>query len=50
MKAVFCCDSCDADFTIIHSLAESHYQVTCCPFCGEELDLDEIEEYDDDDY
>jgi hydrogenase maturation factor HypF (carbamoyltransferase family) len=41
------CNSCDAEFKIAHNMDEHHYQITCCPFCGEPVNdpdfVDDIE-------
>jgi Zn finger protein HypA/HybF involved in hydrogenase expression len=40
------CSSCDALFFIEHDMAEKFYPVTNCPFCGDELDIEEELELD----
>ena len=46
MKLIVCSD-CEAEFKIIHHMDEHHYQITCCPFCGEPVNdpdfVDDIE-------
>ena len=42
MKLVVC-ESCEAVFSIKHSLDDYYYRVTYCIFCGTEL-LDELED------
>ena len=46
MKLIVC-NGCDAEFKIAHNMDEHHYQITCCPFCGESVNdpdfVDEIE-------
>ena len=49
MKLIFC-ESCEAEFTIKHSLDERYYHISSCPFCAEDLNEefeDEIEWADD---
>ena len=44
------CVSCDASFKVQHEMIEHYYTVEYCPFCGEELELEEELEitYDED--
>ena len=42
-KTIYC-DSCDAEFKINHNMDDEYYQVKYCPFCGEELDEDNVDE------
>jgi Zn finger protein HypA/HybF involved in hydrogenase expression len=35
------CTSCEASFKIIHSMNDNAYSIRYCPFCGEELELEE---------
>ena len=42
----FVCESCEAEFTIKHSMDEAYYFIKYCPFCNEELTDDE--EFEDD--
>ena len=42
MKLVVC-ESCEAEFSIKHSMDDYYYRVTYCTFCGTEL-LDELED------
>ena len=44
------CVSCDASFKVQHDMIEHYYSVEYCPFCGEELELEEELEitYDED--
>ena len=48
MKLIVC-ESCEAEFRIAHSLDENYYKEAYCPFCGEELDEENIDEIDDED-
>jgi len=41
MKNVITCDSCDAEFKLSHSMDEDYYNITYCPFCGEEFNHEE---------
>lgn len=41
------CVSCEALFSVDHSMDDKYYVVEWCPFCGDEL---EIEDSMDDDY
>ena len=50
MKLVVC-ESCEAEFSIKHSIDDYYYRVTYCTFCGTELVdelVDEIEWEDED--
>lgn len=40
------CSSCDALFWVEHDMDEQFYPVTNCPFCGDELDIEEELELD----
>lgn len=40
------CSSCDALFFIEYDMDEKFYPVTNCPFCGDELDIEEELELD----
>ena len=42
MKLVVC-ESCEAMFSIKHSMDDYYYRITYCTFCGVEL-LDELED------
>ena len=42
MKLVVC-ESCEAEFSIKHSMDEHYYRIIYCAFCGEELS-DELED------
>ena len=42
MKLVVC-ESCEAEFSIKHSMVDYYYRVTHCTFCGAELS-DELED------
>ena len=44
------CESCDAEFSIKHNMENRLYKIEHCPFCGEELNNEEMEdeiEFDD---
>ena len=43
MKIIVCV-SCEAEFKIKHTMDEAYYEISLCPFCGEELEDD----YEDD--
>jgi rRNA maturation endonuclease Nob1 len=38
------CVECDAVFKIKHDLDRDYYTVGFCPFCGSEIDEDQIDE------
>lgn len=40
------CSSCDALFFVEHDMDKNFYPVTNCPFCGDELDIEEELELD----
>ena len=40
------CTSCDAMFAVRHAMDKQFYKEEYCPFCGDELDLEDILEYD----
>lgn len=42
------CVECGAGFKINYDLDEHYYSVTYCPFCGEEMDEDQQDEYEED--
>ena len=42
-QKVIACESCDAEFTIKHDMMEESYIVSFCPFCGEDVLLEEDE-------
>lgn len=51
-KEYSCC-SCDSNFKIKHEMDPTKYPVVNCPFCGSELDDDDIysdniEDFDED--
>lgn len=48
MQLNYTCDTCDAEFKIKHSMDETFFEVTFCPFCGAEItgEDDELEEDD----
>lgn len=49
MHKIFTCLECEAEFTIRHDMDDDHYMVEYCPFCGVELDDEEMFEIDDED-
>lgn len=42
------CEECGAVFKINYDLDEDYYNVSYCPFCGEEMDEDQKDDYEDD--
>jgi len=46
MHKLFVCLECEAEFVLRHNMDETHYTVTHCPFCGEELDDEETYHFD----
>ena len=48
MKIVIFCSYCEAECIIKHDLEEP-YIIGFCPFCGEELDEENIDEIEDED-
>lgn len=40
------CVECDAVFKIKHELDTDYYRVMHCPFCGAEMDEDQIDVYE----
>ena len=49
MKLIVC-ESCEAEFSIKHNMENRLYKIEYCPFCGEELNNEEMEdeiEFDD---
>ena len=50
MKLIVCV-SCEAEYRIRHSMDEHYYKLTYCPFCGEPIvdeDLEDVIEWEDD--
>ena len=43
MKLVVC-GSCEAEYQIRHSLDEHYYKLSYCPFCGEPMVDEELED------
>lgn len=41
------CTSCDAMFAVRHTMDEKFYKAEFCPFCGDELDVEDELEIDD---
>ena len=48
MKLIVC-ESCDAEFNIKHHLEPRLYKIEFCPFCGEDIDTEHVEELVEDD-
>lgn len=45
------CEECEATFEIKHDLAERYYEVSFCPFCASEIEIeDELAEEDEDEW
>jgi len=40
-QKVIACESCNAEFTIKHDMMEESYIVSFCPFCGEDILIEE---------
>ena len=38
------CESCEASFTIEYEMLGHQYKVKVCPFCGADLDEDDLHE------
>ena len=45
MKLIVC-GSCDAEFSVRHSMDEIYFEILCCPFCGAGLS-DNLEDLED---
>ena len=43
-KKIIYCNNCEAEFTIKHNMDDEYYEIKYCPFCGEELDEDNVDE------
>jgi rRNA maturation endonuclease Nob1 len=45
------CEKCEGEFKLKHTMDEGYYNVSFCPFCGEDLneELEDIVEWEDDD-
>lgn len=43
MKVNIHCDNCDGDTELNHELDSNSYEIKFCPFCGSELDQDNID-------
>lgn len=41
MKIIVVCDSCEAEYNIIHDMNERTYKLSFCSFCGGELEVEE---------
>lgn len=44
------CSECEADFNIHHDMDSGHYKISYCPFCGDPLDPDVVDEGDELEY
>ena len=38
------CDTCNAEFSIKHDMLEQTYIISFCPFCGEDINEENVEE------
>lgn len=47
-KHRFECVECSAVFKVNYDLDENYYNVLYCPFCGDEMDDDQKDEYEED--
>jgi hypothetical protein len=41
VKIIVVCDSCEAEYNIIHDMNERNYKLSFCSFCGNEVELEE---------
>lgn len=39
IKKLIQCEECEASFVIHHDLEERYYKISFCPFCSEEIEL-----------
>ena len=46
VQQTIACDTCNAEFTIKHDMLEQSYFVTFCPFCGEDINEENIVDED----
>ena len=49
MRKTILCNACDASYTISYDMDDELYKNKFCPFCGEELDEENIDEIEDED-
>ncbi len=38
------CSNCKSECDIEHVMDSHHYEITHCPFCGADIDQDQVEE------
>ena len=46
VNLVIACNTCNAEFTIKHDMLEQTYIISFCPFCGEDIDEENVEEHE----
>lgn len=49
MSPIINCYNCDAEFEVISSY-DTDEEVSFCPYCGSEIDIDEDDSEEDEDY
>ena len=52
-RKIITCESCNAVFKLQHDMAERHYRVSFCPFCNDDLNIDNediIDDYEEDEW
>lgn len=42
------CPECGAGFRVLHDMEPTFFQIRNCPFCGEDLDVDDFLDIDKD--
>jgi hypothetical protein len=45
-QQIVACETCNAEFTLKHDMLEQSYFITFCPFCGEDINEENIQEED----